>query len=603
MGKLLRRSWLLPLVLAVATCGWMLAVEGSQGIGRDEAQYFRAGERYWGWFESVWDNLRAGHVRAAFSRGNVDAYWGDNHEHPPLAKALYGLSWRLFHRCDCVGAKQGLHPIAIKGRHLTLPLFARESTAFRFPAILLTGLGVALVFLLARGLVGPTAAAAAAVLSVAQPHYFFHGQIAAFDVPITVMLLLVSFAYWRSLRSPRWGILCGLFYGLALATKHNAWMLPFILLVHYVWIRRGDLRRLRPPRIPLAFVSMAALGPLVLFALWPWLWHSPVERTRDWFLRHLQHEHYNFEYLGRNWNLPPAPSEHGRWLLRTTFPLVSTGLTLPVTTLALVGVGTVVLLRRRRKQAFAPEDQVLIPDPPTAERATWLRPGADVDLAPGVFLAVQILAPMAVLAMPSTPIFGGVKHFMTGAPYLAVVAGVGVAWLGQLARAAVRPSRLQRVLPAALAALVCVPAVAETQRSHPDGLGHYNLLAGGFAGGASLGMNRQFWGYSVEPLLPWIVANRPPSNRLYWHDVLHDALVMYMRDGRLPLGVGDVGVGEPVVARSDLGIVIVEKHFGIYEYLHWEAYGTTQPARIYTHEGVPFVVAYRRPTLPPAKEP
>jgi hypothetical protein len=78
---------------------------------------------------------------------------------------------------------------------------------------------------------------------------------------------------------------------------------------------------------------------------------------------------------------------------------------------------------------------------------------------------------------------------------------------------------------------------------------------------------------------------------------------MYMREGRLPLGTGDVGVGEPVVAQSELGVVILEKHFGIYEYLHWEAYGTTQPARVYTHEGVPFVVAYRRPTLPPAKEP
>ena len=30
-----RREWLLPLVLAVATSAWMLAVEGRQGIGRD----------------------------------------------------------------------------------------------------------------------------------------------------------------------------------------------------------------------------------------------------------------------------------------------------------------------------------------------------------------------------------------------------------------------------------------------------------------------------------------------------------------------------------------------------------------------------------------
>ena len=45
------RRWIAPLVLALATSGWLLAVEGRQGLARDEAQYFRAGERYWGWFE------------------------------------------------------------------------------------------------------------------------------------------------------------------------------------------------------------------------------------------------------------------------------------------------------------------------------------------------------------------------------------------------------------------------------------------------------------------------------------------------------------------------------------------------------------------------
>jgi Dolichyl-phosphate-mannose-protein mannosyltransferase len=605
-GQATRRGWgcpwIVPLALALATSGWLLAVEGRQGLARDEAQYFRAGERYWGWFEELGDAVRAGKPGRAFSRAVVDSYWGDNHEHPPLMKTLYGLSWRLFHRCDCVGPKQGLHPIAIHGKHRTLPLFSRESTAFRFPAILLAGLGVALVYGFARRLVGPWAAAGAAVLSVAQPHYFFHAQISCFDVPIAVMALLVGWAYWKSLRSPRWGILCGVFYGLALATKHNAWLIPCFLLVHYLWMRRGDFLRLRPPRIPLAFVSMASLGPLVLFALWPWLWHSPVPRVREWMQRHAQHEHYNFEYLGRNWNLPPPPAQTGRWLLRATFPFVSAGFTVPVTTLALAAAGAVVLARRRRRDA--PTDESINSDPPEpGARASWLRPGADVDLAPGMFLAVQILGPLGTLALPSTPIFGGVKHFLAAMPFLAMLAGVGMAWVTRQAMSLVRPSRLRHALPAALAGLLCLPAVAETQRSHPDGVGHYNLLAGGFAGGATLGMNRQFWGYSVLPLLPWMKAHRPPSNRIYWHDVLHDAVMMYVRDGRLPLGIGDTGVGESVVAQSDLGLVILEKHFAVYEYLHWEAFQTTQPAQVYAHEGVPFVVVYQRKAPPPRQEP
>lgn len=600
--KLWRRSWFLPLLLAIATSGWMLAVEGRQGISRDESQYFRAGEHYWGWFESVWDDVRAGKVKQAFSKPRIDSFWGDNHEHPPLMKVLYGASWRAFHRCQCVGPKQGLHPIAIHGKHRTLPLFSRESTAFRFPAILMAGLGVALVFAFTRRWVGPVPAVGAAVLSVAQPHYFFHAQISCFDTPITVMILLVAFAYWKSLRSPLWGILCGVFFGLALATKHNAWLTPCFLLVHYLWMRRGDWRRLRPPRVPLAFVSMATLGPLVLLAVWPWLWGAPVARSREWFNRHAQHEHYNFEYLGKNWNLPPEPKDTGRWLLRATFPWVSTGLTVPVTTLALVAVGGVVIARRRRRSETQPV--MLDTEAPQPEaRASWIRPGADVDLAPGMFLAVQILGPMAVVAVPSVPIFGGVKHFMPAMPFMAMVAGVGLAWLLQRVGALIKPEGARRVLPPVLAALICLPAVAETQRSHPDGLGHYNLLAGGFAGGASLGMNRQFWGYSVLPLLPWMVEHRPASNRLYWHDVLHDAIVMYAREGRLPVGIGDVGVGEDKVAQADLGLVILEKHFAVYEYLNWTAYQSVRPVQVYTHEGVPFVTLYQRGAPPPPQEP
>jgi hypothetical protein len=589
-----RRDAILAVLLAVATVAWMLAVEGKQGIGRDEAQYFRAGERYWGWFERGFQNLKEGRFGKTFSRGQIEEFWSDNPEHPPLMKTLYGLSWRAFHRCHCTGPTRHLHPVPVTGKHVTIPLFARESTAFRFPAILFAGLGAALVFLLARLFVGRTAAVAGAVLAVAQPHYFFHAQIAAFDAPVTTMALLVGLAYWKSLRSPRWGILCGVFYGLALATKHNAWLMPIFLLGHYLWLRRGDLRKRRVPRVPLAFLSMAVLGPLVFFAIWPNMWPDPVRRTQWYLNRHLQHEHYNFEYLGRNWNLPPRDLDLK--VLRATFPFVTTAVTVPVTTLALAVAGGAALARRRRRAAD--EDEVATVEPPVAEKPTWLRPGADVELAPGAFLATQIFGPICVLAVPAAPIFGGMKHFMPAMPYLAITAAIGLRWLTQVAARALTAPRAQRALPAALAALCCLPAVVETQRSHPDGLAHYNLLAGGFAGGASLGMNRQFWGYSVLPMLPWIEQHAPRSNNIYWHDVLHDAIVMYMRDGRLRLGIGNVGADEGAIPRSDLGLVVHEKHFTLFEGAFWTPYATTRPVYVRTREGVPMVTAYRRPGAP-----
>ena len=134
----------------------------------------------------------------------------------------------------------------------------------------------------------------------------------------------------------------------------------------------------------------------------------------------------------------------------------------------------------------------------------------------------------------------------------------------------------------------------ETRRSHPDGLSHYNLLAGGFAGGASLGMNRQFWGYAVVPMLDVINRDEPANRAMYWHDVIHDAVNMYKRDGRLALEVGDTGFGEDALRRSQTGILFYEKHWAIYESWFWDSYGTTKPFMVREREGVPLVTMYRR---------
>jgi 4-amino-4-deoxy-L-arabinose transferase-like glycosyltransferase len=593
------RGW--AVLLFVGVVAWLLAVEGSEGFGRDEGQYMRAAERYWGWFEELGRNVAAGRPRQSFTAGNIDHYWSDNApDHPVVMKTLYGLSWRAFHRCTCTGPARGLHPIPVRGRHVTLPLFRRESTAFRFPAILMSGLLAALVFRFARRLMPTPAALAAAVMTVAQPHYFFHAAIACFDAPITTMAFAVGFAYWKSLTSARWGMLTGLVFGVALGVKHNAWLMPFFLAGHYLWMRRRDLLRLRPPPLPLAFIAMMTIGPVIFFLHWPWLWHHPIDRTRTYINRHLQHEHYNFEYLGRNWNLPPTDLDLE--LLRVTFPVVSTALTVPVTTLTLACVGALALAARRRRSWRRGGGDESVPRVDTltvAPRASWLRPGVDVDPSVGAFLAVQTIGPLAVLALPSTPIFGGVKHFMPAMPYLAVLAGVGLSTIGVAAVRALearrRWARFARALPIGLAMLTSLPAIAETERSLPDGLSHYNFIAGGFAGGATLGMNRQFWAYCVLPMLGWVNARSPQNQRMYWHDVIGDALSMYKREGRLALSVGDTGFGEPGVEGSSLGIIVEEKHWALYEKFIWDHYGTLTPTLVREREGVPLVVGYERP--------
>ena len=129
-------------------------------------------------------------------------------------------------------------------------------------------------------------------------------------------------------------------------------------------------------------------------------------------------------------------------------------------------------------------------------------------------------------------------------------------------------------------------------------MSHYVAFAGGPDGGATLGMNHQFWGYASRGLLPWLDRNAPRNAPIYWHDTNQIQLNMDVREGRLRADLRNTGLEEPGVKASDLGIVILEKHFSKYEYWFWDFYGTTTPAQVLTHEDVPTVVLYERPKSP-----
>ena len=92
----------------------------------------------------------------------------------------------------------------------------------------------------------------------------------------------------------------------------------------------GQLRQRCPVGLALAIPPiMFFVGVLTLIGLWPWLWFDTYAHLRAWLEFHMKHVHYNFEYLGENWNAPPFP-----WHVA----LVTTLLTVPAATL-LAGAG------------------------------------------------------------------------------------------------------------------------------------------------------------------------------------------------------------------------------------------------------------------------
>jgi 4-amino-4-deoxy-L-arabinose transferase-like glycosyltransferase len=534
--------------------GWVLALftvllvtvnQQDVGIARDETVYFGAGSSYAHWWLGL-VTFEHGPSRQSITQtfGGPPG-GGSNSEHPPLIKTAMGLShWLLYeklHVCD-------------------------ELTAYRFPGAVLAGVLVLLVYAMTLSLWGFAAAVLAALCTLFLPRALFHAGLACFDAPIMTLWFATVYAYWRCLDDRKWPWQVGVVFGLALATKHNAVLLPFALGVHYAVVawRAGKWRGLLRHK-PRVLLSLALLGPLTLVVLWPWLWFDPIAHVRQWLGFHMTHVHYNFEYLGHNWNAPRFP-----WHVA----LVTTLLTVPVATLAAACAGASVWFVRWRR-----------------------RDNVDHERAPALLLGLSAAASLGPFFLGSTPIFGAEKHWMPALPTLTIAAGVGAAWAAQRAAdyvCGLRPVGevlARRVALAIVGGSIVLAAATETVAAQPYALTWYNALAGEAPGGADLGMNRQFWGVAARGVLPFIGHQFPTP--VYSHDA-SPAWGWYQRLG-LIRGFPDSGQEQLGIERSNLALVIHEKHFNRHDYLIWKSYGTVRPVFVLRMQGVPIVSVYKRP--------
>jgi 4-amino-4-deoxy-L-arabinose transferase-like glycosyltransferase len=535
---------LIGCALALGYIAVLLGTANDIGLARDEGIYVDAGERYGAWLQLLFHA-----PSTALERAQIDNAFHINHEHPPLMKLLFGLGhW----------AQTAWHSSSA------------PSLGFRFAGMLSAGLLLWLLYVFGTRLYGRTAGLFAALCYALLPRPFYHAHLCAFDVPITLASTAATYAYYRSLTSLRWAPLAGLVFGLALLTKHNSWILPGIFALHFAlcvalsrWLRtRPQLSAAATQRVrgvPFGLIAMLLLGPLVFFAGWPWLWHDTLARLRDYAAFHLHHEYYNMEYFGVNYFWPPFPSSYA-WVM-TLF-------TVPFTSLALGVCGAVLELKRTRDE---------------------LRGEAPLDATlPSVLLLGALLAPLVIISIPSTPIFGGTKHWFPAYPMLALFAGRAFSlladWLAERTRRALATRWIA-------AAWLLAPALVETAHSHPFALSHYTVIAGGVPGAAEKGMNRQFWGFTTRSLVPYLRAVLPEGGTLYICDTIYGAFLQLIRDGHLPASFRATGD----IARADYAVVHHEKHFAEVDHEIWTTYGNVQPAHVLLYDGVPIISVYKNP--------
>lgn len=551
--------------LALGTALVLAATQGAVGFTRDEGYYFAAAQSY-----EAWIALFFRHPLQALSAPALEHFWSYNFEHPGLAKLLFAASHFLF------STTLGWLP---------------ETFAWRLPAFAFAGL--LSLWLSQLGLLRSRGAGAIApLLFWCSARTFFHGHLAAFDVPICALTAGVGVAWARALglfeaRAPeagaggggacqpgsaRWqdGARLALVYGCALGVKHNAWFLPPVLLVHAL-LCAGALRRRALRTLPWLLAS-----PLVLFACWPLLWHEPLRHLRDWALFHARHVHYAWWYLGDLYRAPPFPR---------AYPLVLDALVLPATAVALLAAALGRLLWHFATGRL----------PPFARGGTPL---------PAVRLLELGLALSAVLPflLGTTPIFGGIKHWLA---FPALLAPEAADVLVRATRAAADAAQggprafswLSGPRALALSAVAALlPGLVQIARVHPYGTSAYGELAGGIPGAASLGLQRQYWSANVTAVLPWLNAHVPRGGRVFFHEVNPESFGAYQLSGALRRDIQYAASPEA----SDYAALQWHREFRDVEPRVWNAFGTRRPSTGLYLDEVPQVIVYARPGFPGA---
>ena len=488
----IRRRWregYLPAGLALLAFAVIVSGIADPGITWDEANFLPSMGSYARWYGELFDGIIHGSPGAALSRDLVTERWNPTHENPPLALIAATVTAVLF---------EG---------YLGLLTAARLGSAIAF------GLLALVVYKLTARIAGWTAGTFAALSLIALPRLVGHARLAALDEMMALTWLLTIYAFLRGTDSRRWAMLTGVFFGLALATKLNAFFLPLPLLV---W---GYLFRKR--HIGDNVMSMTFIGPAVWIFAWPWLWHDTGLRIIGYLASKLDRAPIPVHYLGVTYQAGEAP-----W----HYAILMTAVTVPVVLLLLAAAGASRITGRGR-----------------------VREGT-------ALLLLGLAASLAPFFLPAARKYDGVRLFLPAFPVIACLAGCGLDRLTRAAGRAVmlilsrrRPGdwehRHSKAVQLALSAgiLVLAASAMVTFRMHPYQLSYYNSIVGGLRGAERLGLETTYWGDALTPVFLQQVAEAVPRD---------SSIAFY------PCGSNARRLYEMTIRQRERGIRIVERDEG-----------------------------------------
>jgi len=383
------------------------------------------------------------------------------------------------------------------------------------------------------------------------PTLFGFAHFAVTDMPLTTMWFLTLYCFWRGLKSWRWSLVLGVVWGLALATKFPAFLIPIPLLLWAHLYHRQSYHN--------NVFSMVFLSPLVMIACQPYLWHRTPTRIAEFILASVSRAYslttsYTSFFFSQLYFTSDLP-----WY----YPFFMTAVTMPETILLLIFVGLIAM--------------------------AWIKPQREVVvlfLFNAGFILVTGLFPGAVL-------YDVNRLMLPVLPFLAVIAGAGFFFLARyLVERSQRIMILQRVkylrakLIGAASLLVLFPPAFDLIVYHPFELSYYNRLIGGIRGAHRHGLEvtyfmeaftPEFLRYLNQTLPPKAAVNASFANFMFQY---------YQKENRLR---PDIQITDK--QNADYYILLTRR--SVWSKMEWQLFNNNAPLAAVRLGDVPLVSIYK----------
>ena len=364
------------------------------------------------------------------------------------------------------------------------------------PALLFAVL-VTVIYLWIKELFGAATGLFSALAVILTPNLFGFAHIAVTDLPLAAMWFLTAYSFWKGLSNWKWSVVLGIVWGLALATKFPAALIPIpLILWAHIFHRDKYVNNV---------FALLFLAPVVMIATQPYLWHQTGLRVLEFLYEGISRAYrpdanfpiYFFDQLYTTKQLP--------WYY--SFLIIGITTPEPLLALAFIGLGSI---------------------PWSKQRSATL-----LFLGNTAFVLLMGLLPGAVL-------HDGVRQMLSALPFLAGLASAGfyvlTTSLLNLARGTMRFQQIANLRAKIIATwflVLCFSPALDLYLCHPFQLSFYNRLVGGVRGAYERGLETTYFMEAFTPSFLQTLNERIPKNATINASFASFMLDYYQKEGRL----------------------------------------------------------------------